>query len=147
MRLAPLNRNASPDFAELLLLQHVLEAIEQDIAGDDAAAALLQRHAQCVAGLSGGVEDIGAGQQRLVVLESLDIPLPLARIVGAGARDLPTSIRLSERYRVTGAAFAVRAITTSRKAASSSAFRLARKPGFARSITSISRKEPSSYPI
>ena len=57
-------------FAEPLLLQHVLEPVEQNVAGDDAAAALLQRRAQGVAGLAGGVEDVRPGQSVLPSLKA-----------------------------------------------------------------------------
>ena len=72
--------------------------------------------------------------------------LNLVAPISGPDRDPYVTKRPTIYLRTTGetAALPVREMMTSRKAASSSTFRLARNPGLARSITSISRNEPSS---
>ena len=70
-----------PGLSKPLLAEHLFQAVEQQIARHDATAALLKSRSQRVAGLAGCIEDIRTGQERRFVLEGVDVPRPLSRIV------------------------------------------------------------------
>ena len=78
---------------QLLPLQHLLRHIQQQVAGDHAALALLQRGLDGVALLAGGKEHVGPGQPAAVAAIGVLVPGPLARIVVERPRQFPDRFR------------------------------------------------------
>ena len=86
---------------QLLPFQHLLSDIQQQVPGNDAALALIQRRLNGVALLARRKKHIRSGQPGAVAATGILVPRPLARIVVGRPWQLShqfQSVRLSKSY-------------------------------------------------